>query len=81
MTTAETIKTQIEGASAVTLYGGYAQFSGDRRVTFEPAKMTHVHRKNKDGRTTHLIVRYEDNSVLEFTWSEARGACYVAHQP
>lgn len=79
MTTAQAIARQIEGASAVTLGGGYAMAlaQGNRwhRVTFEPARITEE-RRNVKGRCTHLRATYKDGSALVFTYSEARGARY-----
>lgn len=81
--TALTILRTVQGASAVTLEGGYAVFAGPAipdmptgRTLFEPARMDDV-RRNEKGRCTHAIARYRDGSSLTFTWNQARGHRYV----
>ena len=81
--TAMSVLRAISGASAVTLEGGYAVFTGPgaleragERVMFEPARMSGV-RRNESGRCTHATASYKDGSRLDFTWNPARGHRYA----
>lgn len=77
MTTAERIKATIEGATAVTLAGGYAVFLDKPRALFEPAHIK-AERRNDKGRCTYLHATYADGSSLHFRWSAAGYASYRA---
>ena len=75
MTTAQMIQSQLEGAVAVTLQGGYAILPSTGRVTFEAARIT-GERRNRNGRCTRLTATYADGSKLLFTWSDYQGPRY-----
>jgi len=74
VSTAKDILDKVSGASAVTLYGGYAMFNG-KTVNFEPAHIAEE-KRNKEGRCTKLVAQYKDGSELVFTWSQSSGAKY-----
>lgn len=75
---AHCIAERVRGASAVTLYGGYAMFPGGERVLFPGAHLAEE-KRNRDGRVTRSVAQYADGSRLVFTWSDANGPRYVAH--
>lgn len=65
-TIADGVKTAVEGASAFTLYGGYAthQLSG-HTVRF-PVGVQQAERRNVNGRVTYAKYVYADGSTLEY---------------
>lgn len=79
MTIASRILEQIEGASAVTLYGAYAIVNG--RAVHLPQGVQEMESRNRDGRVTAARYLYADDSRLHFTWSRDRGGRYRASLP
>ena len=76
---AQTILDAIQGASAVTLSGGYAMLPNGARVTF-PACVIVTEKRNASGRCTFMQAGYSDGSGIVFTWNENSGARFtLAH--
>lgn len=63
------------GATAVTLYGGYACLTNGETFRFEPGAMSQV-RHNERGRCTHAVAKFTDGSAIKFTYSDNRGSSF-----
>lgn len=74
MSTAPTIADQVvtacEGASAFTLYGGYAVGAGNAGTTRFPTGAQLAERRNDKGRVTYAKYVYADGSTLEYTYRD-----------
>jgi hypothetical protein len=77
---AHRIAAECQGASAYTLYGGYAVFLSGPRKTF-PTGHQEMERRNEDGRCTAARYHYADGSRLHFTWHPMHGARLRAESP
>lgn len=72
MPIAANIAQRLQGASAYTLYGGYAVYQDKPRALF-PAGVQIIERRNDDGRVTLARYQYADDSILEFRWHPLLG--------
>jgi hypothetical protein len=61
-----------EGATAYTLYGGYAVHARSERKLFPGCRVTKELR-NQRGRVTRMEGVYSDGSTIVFTYSDNRG--------
>ena len=64
-------------ASALTLYGSYAQMH-DGTIKRFPSGVQIQEKRNDKGRCTKVVYRYADGSELTFTWSENNGSKFTA---
>ena len=84
MTIASRIAAAVQGASAITLYGGYCMKLNDKggwdTVRF-PTGHQEIERRNPQGRCTMARYHYADGSRLVFRWNEARGGSYTVEAP
>lgn len=70
------------GWRAVTVEGGYGIDDQGNRFTLDvPPPRTARMVRNANGRCTAATFRYQDGSVLQFTWSETHGARYQQGRP
>ena len=79
MSIAAKIKELTNGATAYTLYGGYA-LKKERTVRFPGGRLL-MEKRNDTGRMTRARYAYADGSMLEFSYSESRGAILKAIEP
>jgi len=82
MTIAETIVAKLKDSlcMAVSLQGGYGRTydMSNPMIYFAPCIVERESR-NKDGRCTKLIGRYQDESHIEFTWHPSHGSQYRSY--
>lgn len=67
---AEQVASACEGASAFTLYGGYAVGAGNAGTTRFPTGAQLAERRNNNGRVTYAKYVYADGSTLEYTYRD-----------
>lgn len=72
MSIATEVAAACAGATAYTLYGGYAVHDGGQRKLFTGCRVTKEAR-NARGRVTRMEGVYSDGSTIVFTYSETRG--------
>ena len=69
----------LRNSVASTIYGGYSVMRDGSRKMLPPAKVLSETR-NKDGRCTSLVARYDDGSEIHFKWSKDRGSRFDARE-
>lgn len=69
-TIAEQVAAACEGASAFTLYGGYAVGPNNAGTTRFPTGAQLSERRNTNGRVTYAKYVYADGSTLEYTYRD-----------
>lgn len=70
MSLAEQVAETCEGASAFTLYGGYAVGPGNGATTRFATGAQLAERRNNNGRVTYAKYVYADGSTLEYTYRD-----------
>lgn len=69
-TIADRVVTACEGASAFTIYGGYAVGPNNGATTRFPIGAQLAERRNDKGRVTYAKYVYADGSILEYTYRD-----------
>ena len=72
-TLAQKVADVSERSIASCLTGGYAVMV-DNRIVQLPLGVKEKETRNSDGRCTYCRVRFADDSILEFRWSDANGS-------